>query len=137
MNKKLVQFIQRYETRGDFTHADIEEEKIKEGERELGLKLPEEYKEFLRQYGQGGIGGAEIIGVGKNKKLLFVDETLKYRSYGISSKLVVVENCDEWIYCIDCDDATVVEWYDGEETLVFKDFETYLFERFKDAAENL
>lgn len=42
--------------------------------------------------------------------MLFLDATLRYREYGLPSNLLVVENCDEWLYCLDCDNGEVVFW---------------------------
>lgn len=137
MNTEILNLVKQYEEPGDFTYTIPSEDKILEAEKKLLLTLPEAYKDFLRKFGHGGIGGIEIIGIGKNGVFLFVSETLKFRRYKLPNNLVVVENCDEWIYCINCIDFSVVSWSNGVVESAYTDFDTYLLDRFKDAAENL
>lgn len=137
MNDSIKTMIEKYEVKGDFTHTAITDAQISEAESILSVKLPSQYTEFLRTYGHGGIGGTEIIGIGKNGKLLFVDATLRYREYGLPQNLVVIENCDEWVCCIDCSSGKVVTWSEDIPEEAYSDFDTYLLDRFKDAAENL
>lgn len=51
-----------------------------------------------------------------------------------------MENCDEWLYCIDSSNGKVVSWspYDGDGVVeVYEDFDSYLLDRFNDAIENM
>ncbi len=137
MSGRLARLIKRYESKGDFTYASVSEFQLKEAEQKLGVKLPAQYIDFLKQYGHGGIAGIEIIGVGINGNLLFVNETLKYRKYGLAVNLIVVENCDEWLYCIDCNTGNVVSWSDGDVENSYSSFDDFLLDRFADAIENL
>ena len=77
------------------------------------------------------------MGVGKNKKLIFKDETLKYRTYGLPHNLIVIENCDEWVYCIDSLNGKVKMWSRDKEEEAYDTFVDYLEDRIKDAIENL
>ncbi len=137
MNTSIKNLIDQYQVRGDFTYSVITPEQIEEAQTLLRTSLPGEYLEFLRTYGQGGIGGVEIIGVGKNGTLLFVKETMKYRGLGLPDNLVVIENCDEWLYCIDCNNSQVVSWSNQSIEASYPDFDTYLLDRFTEAADNL
>lgn len=139
MSKKVYELIRQYECKGDFTHAIVTDEMLDEVERRLKLKIPKEYRFFLREFGHGGIGGIEVIGVGKNNALVFEKETLKYRTYGLPNELIIIENCDEWVYCINSIDGKIVMWSKGdiEYAEAFDNFEVYLYERVHDILENM
>ena len=67
-------------------------------------------------------------------------ETLKYRSYGLPNELIVIENCDEWLYCINSDDGKVVVWSKGDNngySKGFDNFEAYIYARINDMLENM
>ena len=89
MTEEIKKIIDTYEEKGDFTYTTITNDQIEEAQKALGVKIPEQYLDFLRTYGHGGIGGIEIIGIGKSGKMLFLDETLKYREYGLDEKLIL------------------------------------------------
>jgi len=95
--------------------------------------LPGQYLDFLRTYGHGGIGGIEVIGIGRSRKMLFVSETLKYREFGLDNNLILLESCDEWVYCIDCNNNSIVSWSREDIQNVYPDFDSYLLDRFTDA----
>ncbi len=137
MNSIIKNLVEKHEEKGDFTYTVITPKQIEEAQVLLCASLPDEYLEFLHTYGHGGIGGVEIIGVGKNGNLLFVNETMKYRKLGLPDNLIVIENCDEWLYCLDCDNSRVVSWSNQSVEEAYPDFDTYLLDRFTDAAENL
>ena len=99
--------------------------------------MPSQYLEFLKEYGQGCIGGIEVLGIGANNQLVFVEEILDYRQYGIPQNLIVIENCGEWVYCIDSDTYAIVSWSQDLTKEEYPDFDSYLLDRFSDAAENL
>ncbi|MCM1254280.1 MAG: SMI1/KNR4 family protein [Clostridium sp.] len=139
MMNELYELLKKHEERGDFTHAVVTEEILNEAENRLGIKIPEEYKYFLKEFGHGGIGGIEVIGIGKNDVLVFEKETLKYRAYGLPDELIVIENCDEWLYCINSIDGKVVMWSNGNIGYAekFDSFDTYLYDRVNDILENM
>ena len=137
MNAEILKLIEKFEEPGDFTYAATTDAAIEEAEHQLALTLPVEYRDFLEKFGHGGIGGIEIIGIGKTGVLLFVNETLKLRKYGLPNNLIVVENCDEWVYCIDSGDSSVVSWSSGKVESAYTSFDSYLMDRFTDAAENI
>ena len=70
MYDKVVELINQYEEKGDFTYAVVNDVIIAEAEKVLNVNIPEQYQWFLKRYGHGGIGGIETLGVGKNGKTI-------------------------------------------------------------------
>lgn len=136
---KLYELIKKHESKGDFTHAIVTEGMLDEAEKRLGIEILEEYRYFLKKFGHGGIGGIEVLGVGKNGSLIFEKETLKYRTYGLPNELIAIENCDEWVYCVNSMNGKVVMWSRGdiEYSEKFDSFEKYLHDRVNDILENM
>lgn len=136
---KLYELIKKRESKGDFTYAIVTEGMLDETEKRLGIKIPEEYRYFLEKFGHGGIGGIEVLDVGKNGSLIFEKETLKYRTYDLPNELIVIENCDEWVYCVNSINGKVVMWSRGdiEHSEKFDSFEKYLYGRVNDILENM
>lgn len=139
MCDKVVELINQYEEKGDFTYAVVNDVIIAEAEKVLDVNIPEQYQWFLKRYGHGGIGGIETLGVGKNGTTIFVNKTLEFREYGLPNEMIVIENCDEWIYCIDTKNGNIGMWSLGEKkcSLAYKDFFEYLIDRMNDAIENM
>ena len=137
MTEIIKKLIDTYEEVGDFTYTTITDDQIEEAQNALGVKLPGQYLDFLRTYGHGGIGSIEVIGIGKSGKMLFVSETIEYREYGLDKNLILIENCDEWVYCIDCNNNSIVSWSREGIQNAYPDFDSFLLDRFTDAAENL
>lgn len=136
MSQQVEALILEYEREGDFLRAPLDNGALRNAESELGVKLPAQYVDFLRKYGHGGIGGVTVFGVELDGSMVFAEETEEYRPDG----LVVVENCDERLYCIDCSSGKVVSWspYDGDGVVeVYEDFDSHLLGRFNDAIENM
>lgn len=139
MKEKIMSMIEEYSEAGDFIGKIEHEEVISDAEKELGTNVPEQYKWFIKNYGQGGIGGVQILGVSKVNRPVFRDITIEYRNYGLPINLIVVENCGEWLYCIDLKTEKVIAWDRisgvlGERYNTFLDF---LADRFNDEIENM
>lgn len=138
MNEIILKTIKKYEKDGDFTYAEVSDDMIEKAEITLGIKLPLQYISFLKMYGHGGICGLEILGVGKTGRMIFVDTTLNYREEGLPDNLVVIENVDEWLECINCNTGKVVSWdfngYIKEDCGCFDD---YLINQMNEAIENM
>ena len=138
MKESILTIINQYKEADDFSYTEVPDEMISAAEKELSLTLPEQYVEFLKTYGHGGIGGISTLGVGLDGSMVFVEETLDYRNDGLPLNLVIIENEDEWIYCIDSITGKVVSWdisgYIKEE---FDCFDDYLLAQMQDAIENL
>ena len=138
MHDYLYKTIKENESKGDFTYAKVTDSMLTEAVARLHLSLPEDYRWFLINFGQGGIGGIEVLGVGKNGKMTFVDETIKYRSYGLPNDVILIENCDEWVYCIHSQSEKIGMWSPGDNKCkdIYENFETYLWDRINDILEN-
>lgn len=115
MNEKILGMANQYEDDSFFTHAGFTDEARAVAERDLNLVLPEQYFEYLKAFGHGGVGGVEVLGVGCDGGLIFVENTLFYRKYGLPLNLVVIENHDEWLACVDCETGKIVTWSQGGE----------------------
>ena len=49
-----------------------------------------------------------------------------------------MENCDEWLYCLDCDTGEVVSWSQADGVLPgYPSFDDFLLQDLEDAIENL
>lgn len=58
---------------------------------------------------------------------------------GLPENLVVIEKCDEFMYCINTDDCSVVNWSPYDTVGVVKvadDFFQFLYETMIDAIDN-
>lgn len=117
-------FLKRYPT----------EEELSGVEELLGLKLPEEYVWFLKTYGHGGYF-FEFLGYGLNGAALFVNKTLKEREYGLPKELLVIEDCDEFVECIDTISGEIVSWSKFDRAGVVKIADNF-YEHFLDKLEN-
>lgn len=97
----------------------------------------EQFLEYLNIYSHGGIG-FEILGIGFDGGISFLEETLGYREDGLPDNLLVIENCDEWLHCIDVNTDEVVSWSIDETPRVeYACFDDYAVDRLNDAIENL
>ena len=106
--------------------------------KQLGVKLPEQYIEYIKKFGHGGIAGLEIIGVGLTGRMLFVESTLEYRAEELPDNLVVIENVDEWLMCLDYNTGKVVSWdFSGYIKDEYDSFDDYLIDQMNSAIENL
>lgn len=111
---------------------------IKKAEQELGFAIPESYLWFLKQYGHGGFF-FEFLGYGFNGNALFVQETLNERKKGLPANLLVIENCDEYVKCINIDNGNIVSWshYDNDGVIVkYASFEEYFIDCLNNAIDN-
>ncbi|XOQ15351.1 MAG: SMI1/KNR4 family protein [Shouchella clausii] len=115
MNKEeLMNFIKRNMEPGDFT-GGVDGKQIDYIQDTLKLKLPDSYKWFLTNYGSGGLYGVDILGVAKSNIATVIIETESYRDLGMSENLVVIEDIDEYAYCLDTsnmenNECPVIAW---------------------------
>lgn len=138
MNRKIIEIIKEHEMPGDFTYATVNDETIADAENILDVKLPGQYVDYIKTFGHGGIGGIEILGVGRTGKKIFVDETIEYRKEGLPKDLVVVENVDEWLTCVECNTGRIVSWdFSGEMKEDYHSFDDYLLDQMASAIENM
>lgn len=138
MEKEIERIIGLHEKKGDFIYKKNSNHIIEGVEKKLMITLPMQYKWFLEKYGAGGLDGFEIIGIHDEKYLSVIDMTEMYRNEGLPNWLIVIEDCCEWLYCINCLDESVVSWYWSGEIYdkEYDDFYTYLIDRLMNVVEN-
>ena len=138
MNDSILKTIKKYEIKGDFNYASVTDDMISEAENKLGVKLPDQYVDYIKMFGHGGIAGLEILGVGLTGRMIFVDSTLEYRADELPENLVVIENVDEWLMCLDCNTGKVVSWdFTGYIKDEYDSFDDYLIDQMNNAIENM
>ena len=137
MNKNIEDLIMRYGDMGFFTRVAPSQAMIAEVEEKLGFSVSSQYLDYLKKYSHGGIG-FEVFGIGFDGSIMFLEETLEYRNYGLPNNLLVIENCDECLYCIDTKTGQIVSWAPDEDASIeYSCFDDYLEERLNSAIENL
>ncbi|MFC7393062.1 SMI1/KNR4 family protein [Scopulibacillus cellulosilyticus] len=130
---------------GFFT-GRVDENVVKSLENELQVNLPNSYKWFLLNYGSGGLYGVDILGVEKlieNLNEAWVIETTKeYRELGLDKELIVIEDIDIVLYCLDTSqlqngECPVVSWdqLEGYDMIEAENFYDFLFERLSSGKE--
>ncbi|MFD2655656.1 SMI1/KNR4 family protein [Gracilibacillus thailandensis] len=143
MNKEeLINFIKRNMEPDDFT-GGVDGKQIEYVQDTLKLKLPESYKWFLNNYGSGGLYGVDILGVAKSNIATVVIETESYRDLGMSENLVVIEDIDEYAYCLDTgnmenNECPVIAWNKQgglDDYNTAENFYEFLSQRLLDAKE--
>ncbi|QHA93614.1 SMI1/KNR4 family protein [Bacillus sp. N1-1] len=143
MNRdKLINFINSNAEPDDFT-GGIDIKQIENVQDSLKLKFPESYKWFLNDYGSGGLYGIDILGVAKSNISTVVIETESYRDLGLNDNLVVIEDVDEFAYCLDTskmenNECPVVAWNKQgglDDFNTAENFYEFLLQRLLDAKE--
>ena len=138
MKDSIRTLITKYEEPGDFTYAKATDSELELAEKEIDLTLPSQYVKFLKTYGHGGICGVCTDGIGLDGRYVFVENTLEYRAEGLPENLIVIENADEWLYCIDANTGKVVSWdMSGFIKEEYDSFDDYLIGQMNDAIENM
>lgn len=70
--------------------------------------------------------------------MIFVDTTMDYRDEELPDNLVVIENVDEWLTCIDCNNEKIVSWdFNGYIKEDYTCFDDYLIDQMNSAIENM
>ncbi|MFM9329105.1 SMI1/KNR4 family protein [Paenibacillus mesotrionivorans] len=139
---QLSTFIQEHVEDDDFT-GGVSDTIIAQTEDKLKVVFPPSYTWFLKHYGSGGIFGVDILGCGKSAVPSVVSNTERLRNIGLPSNYIVIENCDEFFYCLYTGDriekeCPVVVWdrNGGASEKRADDFYSFLLERLMDAKEN-
>ena len=135
--QEVESFVKKYVEANDFTGGASSEE-INQVEKQLDVKLPEQYKWFLEKYGYGGVLGILILGIGKTSNFPVVKYTNRLRdNFNLPKEYVVIESCDEFFYCLSTINGNVVYWDRvGLGRLVAENFLDFLYEKISDASEN-
>ncbi len=136
--RKIIELIKKYQRPTSFNHAPFTVKEKTHAQQELGVTLPKEYVAFLDRYGHGGLDGFEILDIGLDGSNIFLEATLEYRKHGLPKNLVVIENRDEWLECLDCDNGEVVSWSMNSDIVptapIFDDF---LLDEIENAIDNM
>lgn len=111
----------------------VEEKIINEMEKAIGLKLPIEYKEYVKTFGAGGISGVDIIGIEINAINNKVNTSILtyleiWRKRGLEEKYIPVMHVDDIVYFVDGteEDSAVYVYYWGMGTKgIGKCFESF------------
>ncbi|MDL4841736.1 SMI1/KNR4 family protein [Aquibacillus sp. LR5S19] len=98
--EELTNFINKHKESDDFT-GGVDESQINYIQSELGVELPESFKWFLSTYGSGGLFGVDILGVAKSNRAPVVVNTKRFLDLGMSENIIVIEDIDEYAYCLD------------------------------------
>lgn len=94
---------------------------ISDAERRLALTFPADLKAFYTQFGGGGVGGIELVGIAYPEGNV-VDVTMEAREDGLHEKLLVLESTgDGGFYVLDLrsdDEQPVRVWVPGVSDLI-------------------
>jgi hypothetical protein len=141
IKKNLERIIQENKDSGFFT-GGVDEQIISDIEEELGVTLPQSYKWFLLNYGSGGVFGVNILGVGKANRPISAIATKEKRKFGLNKELVIIEDCDEYYYCLDTgklidSECPVISWDQFEEidSIEANNFYEFFYNRLIDSKE--
>ncbi|MBU2792721.1 SMI1/KNR4 family protein [Acidithiobacillus thiooxidans] len=77
-------------------------------EDQLGFKIPESLKWFLKTYGSGGVNGSTVYGVGLLKRrYTIVNKTKEFITENNISKhwMLLAEDEEGWVFVMDVDHA--------------------------------
>lgn len=146
MREDIIKLIEENERKGDFSYARVTDDMIQEAEKILGVKLPDQYVEFLKKYGQGSLSGLrETLGVAADGRMTFVETTLRFRKLeNLPDNMIVIEYDDytdggddeyyvnDYLMCMDCDTGKVYTWAFWREPRIVVEAHSYdLFENFE------
>ncbi|SFT02372.1 SMI1/KNR4 family protein [Marininema halotolerans] len=148
MNKRetIAQMMRDYGEQGLTFFGSISESTVKEAETMLNVTLPESYNWYVQSYGHGGVEGSGILGIIESDMPVMpvVETTLDYRQYGLPQQYVVVEDCDEFIYCLDTaqiknGECPVINWAISDPVAIPQsdEFLSFLIESFQVIVDNL
>lgn len=140
MNKTIRRMINEYSEEKDF-FGEVTEKEISKAEEMLGLKFPQSYREFVKNYGSGGICGVEILGVQGELGASVVKATERWRKFGLRNDLIVIEDSGEFVMCIysaAVDDERVFSWYRGGKELSsrYNKFDDFVIDMFQEGIDN-
>ncbi|PCD06308.1 hypothetical protein CMV16_19225 [Peribacillus simplex] len=137
--EKIIEIINEYND-SIFLTGGVSVQQIGDIENKLNVTLPDSYKWFLGQYGEGILLGIEIYGAGAKKTNIpsCVQFTEKSREDdNLPKEYVMIEELGELAYCIDTsiflnNECPIVRWDPINEEVgegKFDDFYKYLYYR--------
>lgn len=136
MKNKIIELIESNEEvfEGAFLMRFPTDEELVDAEKTLGFEIPEEYVWFLKTYGHGG-NFFEFLGYGLNGSAIFINKTIREREYGLPKELLVIEDCDEYVRCIDTVSKEIVSWSKHDNDGIIKVADGF-YEHFLDCIDN-
>ncbi len=140
MKNKIIEMIKNNEKvfKDAFLMRLPTDEELADAENVLGFQIPEEYVWFLKTFGHGGFF-FELLDYGLNGDAIFVTKTLREREFGLPKELLVIEDRDEYVHCIDTISKQIVSWskYDNDGIIKVADnFYKYFLDNIDNAIEN-
>lgn len=140
MNEKIFEMIEKYGDDTDF-YGKVSEKDISKIEEMLNLQFPHGYREFVKNFGSGGICGVEIVGVEGDQGASVVKATERYREFGLEKHWVVINDSGEFFMCMstfDVNERVFLGDRSGQEPVVhYNSFDEYLIDVFQEAIDNL
>lgn len=138
--KEIINLINENEEifEGSFLKRSPTEEEIKKAEMSLGFQIPDSYLWFLNEFDHGGFF-FEFLGYGLNGVALFVEKTLYEREFGLPKMLLVIEDLDEYVNCIDTISNKIVSWskHDRDDIIdVADNFYEHFIDNINNAIDN-
>ncbi|MCL1852618.1 MAG: SMI1/KNR4 family protein [Peptococcaceae bacterium] len=137
MDQKIITMIEEYATDKDFW-GKLSEQRIRNVEGELKITFPEEYREFLAEYGAGGVCGEYIEGIQGDKGASVVTATEKWREFGLPENAFVVLDVGEYAICM-LENGKVYSWTRGSKALDqerYVSFYDFVNDYFQEAIDN-
>ena len=129
------------------------EANIQTAEEQLGIKLPDSYKDFLKEFGWGGAGHLEFFGLGSDVPahldlvMVTLEERSLYRPYMLTYLVPLLNDGFGNHYCLDTrhiesGDCPVVFWnHELDESqipeLVAENYEKWLLDLLKHLQEQM
>lgn len=91
------------------------DDKILEYENQLHILFPSDYRWYLQQFGAGGIGSVNILGIDPDKYIDVLKTTIDARVQGLPQNLLPILDCDEFFYCLnmqsnESENSDVIRW---------------------------
>jgi hypothetical protein len=133
---EVEELIAQYTRATDFS-GGVGEDKIREAEKQLQVKFPEQYKWFLSKYGDGGVLGMDVYGIESTNSFRVVDNTKIYRKHKLGHEYIVIEDQDEFYYCINLSNEKVENWdFKGFIDVYADTFLDYLYTKITNMVED-
>ncbi|WP_028400051.1 SMI1/KNR4 family protein [Ectobacillus panaciterrae] len=142
MKQKILEMINQHEETADFDE-EIDDSVVKGIENKLGVTFPESYRWFVTNYNAGGICGVYILGYESPEEISVVESTERQRKFGLPKPYVVIEDVDDFVYCLDTGsmkegECPVITWdrVSGASPIRYNTFYDYVIDRFQEAIDN-
>lgn len=139
----IKRLILEYGSKRDF-FGPVSEERIAQIEKENGFTFPEQYREYVKLLGSGGICGSDLLGIEGERGTSVIEISKRAWKQGLNKDFIVIEDIDEFVMCMntkdDAVDSQVYLWkrHSNEPPLPrYNCFDSYIEEEFQDGIANL